>query len=67
MSKRKEPGNSSAPSVSYCWLVAKTLLGNFLKGVKTGVDHGMSCFDPPQVVGRLELLVAVVVWAASPC
>lgn len=61
MSKRKEPGNSSAPSVSYCWL------GNFLKGVKAGVDHGMSCFDPPQVVGRLELLVAVVVWAASPC
>lgn len=56
MSKRKEPGNSSAPSVSYCWLVAKTLLGNFLKGVKAGVDHGMNCFDPHRLWGGWSCL-----------
>lgn len=49
------------------WLVAMIPLGDSLKGVKVGVGDGVSSFDSPQVVGRLELLPVVVPWAASPC
>lgn len=42
------------------WLVARTPLGDSLKGVKVGVGDGVSSFDSPQVVGRLELLPVVV-------